>query len=222
MLTRDHLKSFVLRKGRITANQKQAIETLWDKYVLSTKEDINKFLLNRSSVLDIGFGAGETTTYLAKNMPESSVLGAEVHLAGIGSTLSKSNEEGLNNIKILNSDIVPFLEETISDDSFDLVLMFYPDPWPKRKHHKRRLFQPNFLNLIHSKLKKNGIFYFKTDWSHYYQESIKMLLDDNNWLKLDESQLNPVLKEMPITSFERKALKAQRDLKKIILKKLVS
>ena len=155
-------------------------------------------------------------------MPESSVLGAEVYLAGIGSTLSKSNEEGLNNIKILNSDIVPFLEETISDDSFDLVLMFYPDPWPKRKHHKRRLFQPNFLNLIHSKLKKNGIFYFKTDWSHYYQESIKILLDDNNWLKLDESQLNPVLKEMPVTSFERKALKAQRDLKKIILKKLVS
>ena len=101
MLTRDRLKSFVLRKGRITANQKQAIETLWDQYVLSTKEDINKFLLNRSSVLDIGFGAGETTTYLAKNMPESSVLGAEVYLAGIGSTLSKSNEEGLNNIKIV-------------------------------------------------------------------------------------------------------------------------
>ena len=100
------------------------------------------------------------------------------------------------------------------------MLMFYPDPWPKRKHHKRRLFQPNFLNLIHSKLKKNGIFYFKTDWSHYYQESIKMLLDDNNWLKLDESQLNPVLKAIPITSFERKALKAQRDLKKIILKKI--
>ena len=69
---------------------------------------------------------------------------------------------------------------------------------------------------------KNGIFYFKTDWSHYYQESIKILLDDNNWLKLDESQLNPVLKEMPVTSFERKALKAHRDLKKIILKKLVS
>ena len=155
-------------------------------------------------------------------MPESSVLGAEVYLAGIGSTLSKSNEEGLNNIKILNSDIVPFLEETISDDSFDLVLMFYPDPWPKRKHHKRRLFQPDFLNLIHSKLKKNGIFYFKTDWSHYYQESSKILLDDKNWLILDESDLTPILKAIPITSFERKALKAQRDLKKIILKKLVS
>ena len=153
-------------------------------------------------------------------MPESSVLGAEVYLAGIGSTLSKSNEEGLNNIKILNSDIVPFLEETISDDSFDLVLMFYPDPWPKRKHHKRRLFQPDFLNLIHSKLKKNGIFYFKTDWSHYYQESSKILLDDKNWLILDESDLTPILKAIPITSFERKALKAQRDLKKIILKKI--
>ena len=126
----------------------------------------------------------------------------------------------VNNIKILNSDIVPFLEETIPDDSFDLVLMFYPDPWPKRKHHKRRLLQSDFLNLIHSKLKKNGIFYFKTDWSHYYQESSKILLDDKNWLILDESDLTPILKAIPITSFERKALKAQRDLKKIILKKI--
>ena len=141
MFTESRLKSFVLRKGRITLNQKHAIETFWDQYVLNEKDDIDEFLENKHSVLDIGFGAGETTTYLAKNMPNSSILGAEVYLSGIGSTLSKSNEEKLSNIKILNDDVVPFLEEKVADNSFDIVLMFYPDPWPKRKHHKRRLFQ---------------------------------------------------------------------------------
>ena len=141
MLTEEHQKSFVLRRGRITSNQKNALDTLWDRYVLKEGEYVDSFLSDKHSVLDIGFGAGETTTYLAKNMPNSSILGAEVYLSGIGSTLSRSNEEKLTNIKILNSDIVPFLEEKISDCSFDLVLMFYPDPWPKRKHHKRRLFE---------------------------------------------------------------------------------
>ena len=93
MFTESRLKSFVLRKGRITLNQKHAIEKFWDQYVLNEKDDIDEFLENKHSVLDIGFGAGETTTYLAKNMPNSSILGAEVYLSGIGSTNSKSKEE---------------------------------------------------------------------------------------------------------------------------------
>ena len=220
MQTQDRLKSFVLRKGRITSNQQRAIDGLWEKYIVDSTEDLENILPNTHPILDIGFGSGETTAYISKQKPETFVLGAEVYLSGIGSLLSKASEDSLENIRILNSDIAPFLEEKVSDNFFELILMFYPDPWPKRKHHKRRLFQPDFLNLIHSKLKKNGIFYFKTDWSHYYQESSKILLDDKNWLILDESDLTPILKAIPITSFERKALKAQRDLKKIILKKI--
>ena len=183
-------------------------------------ENVDSFLSDKHSVLDIGFGAGETTTYLAKNMPNSSILGAEVYLSGIGSTLSRSNEEKLTNIKILNSDIVPFLEEKISDCSFDLVLMFYPDPWPKRKHHKRRLFQEGFINLIQRKLRKDGIFYFKTDWNHYYEEAKKLPFEKKKWKVLDEGQLDILLQELPETSFEKKALKAKRDLNKIILQKI--
>ena len=220
MLTEEHQKSFVLRRGRITSNQKNALDTLWDRYVLKEGEYVDSFLSDKYSVLDIGFGAGETTTYLAKNMPNSSILGAEVYLSGIGSTLSRSNEEKLTNIKILNSDIVPFLEEKISDCSFDLVLMFYPDPWPKRKHHKRRLFQEGFINLIQRKLRKDGIFYFKTDWNHYYEEAKKLPFEKKKWKVLDEGQLDILLQELPETSFEKKALKAKRDLNKIILQKV--
>jgi tRNA (guanine-N7-)-methyltransferase len=220
VLTEEHQKSFVLRRGRITSNQKNALDTLWDRYVLKEGEYVDSFLSDKHSVLDIGFGAGETTTYLAKNMPNSSILGAEVYLSGIGSTLSRSNEEKLTNIKILNSDIVPFLEEKISDCSFDLVLMFYPDPWPKRKHHKRRLFQEGFINLIQRKLRKDGIFYFKTDWNHYYEEAKKIPFEKKKWKVLDEGQLDILLQELPETSFEKKALKAKRDLNKIILQKI--
>lgn len=220
MLTEEHQKSFVLRRGRITSNQKNALDTLWDRYVLKEGEYVDSFLSDKHSVLDIGFGAGETTTYLAKNMPNSSILGAEVYLSGIGSTLSRSNEEKLTNIKILNSDIVPFLEEKISDCSFDLVLMFYPDPWPKRKHHKRRLFQEGFINLIQRKLRKDGIFYFKTDWNHYYEEAKKLPFEKKKWKVLDKGQLDILLQELPETSFEKKALKAKRDLNKIILQKI--
>jgi len=220
VLTEEHQKSFVLRRGRITSNQKNALDTLWDRYVLKEGEYVDSFLSDKHSVLDIGFGAGETTTYLAKNMPNSSILGAEVYLSGIGSTLSRSNEEKLTNIKILNSDIVPFLEEKISDCSFDLVLMFYPDPWPKRKHHKRRLFQEGFINLIQRKLRKDGIFYFKTDWNHYYEEAKKIPFEKKKWKVLDECQLDILLQELPETSFEKKALKAKIDLNKIILQKI--
>ena len=220
MLTEERQKSFVLRRGRITSNQKNALDTLWDRYVLKEGENVDSFLSDKHSVLDIGFGAGETTTYLAKNMPNSSILGAEVYLSGIGSTLSRSNEEKLTNIKILNSDIVPFLEEKISDCSFDLVLMFYPDPWPKRKHHKRRLFQEGFINLIQRKLRKDGIFYFKTDWNHYYEEAKKLPFEKKKWKVLDEGQLDILLQELPETPFEKKALKAKRDLNKIILQKI--
>ena len=220
MLTEERQKSFVLRRGRITSNQKNALDTLWDRYVLKEGEYVDSFLSDKHSVLDIGFGAGETTTYLARNMPNSSILGAEVYLSGIGSTLSRSNEEKLTNIKILNSDIVPFLEEKISDCSFELVLMFYPDPWPKRKHHKRRLFQEGFINLIQKKLRKDGIFYFKTDWNHYYEEAKKLPFEKKKWKVLDEGQLDILLQELPETSFEKKALKAKRDLNKIILQKI--
>ena len=221
MLIQDRLKSFVLRKGRITSNQKRAINELWGRFVIDGSRDLESSWAEKPSALDIGFGAGETTIHLAKTKPEMSVLGAEVYLSGIGSLLSKADEESLNNISILNEDVVPFLEERVPDDCFNFILMFYPDPWPKRKHHKRRLLQKDFIDLLNKKLKVGSVFYFKSDWEHYFQEASKLLFNNNNWRVIEKRELENYLVDLPQTSFERKALASGRKLNELILEKII-
>jgi len=215
----NRLKSFVLRRGRLTSNQSRALSEHWGKYILDNEKKLSNIWTQETSILDIGFGSGETTAYLAKTKPEMLILGAEVYLSGIGSLLSKANEESLNNIKILNSDIVPFLEDKVTDNCFDLIILFYPDPWPKRKHHKRRLLQKDFIDLINKKLKQNGTFYFKTDWIHYFDETKKLLNNDPNWRVLQKENLEEYLVNLPRTSFENKAMQANRKLNELILQK---
>jgi len=218
--TQDRLKSFVLRKGRITSNQQRAIDSLWEKYIVDSTEELKNILPNTHPILDIGFGSGETTAYISKQKPETFVLGAEVYLSGIGSLLSKASEDSLENIRILNSDIAPFLEEKVSDNFFELILMFYPDPWPKRKHHKRRLIDKDFIDLLNSKIRPEGIFYFKTDWAHYFQEVKKIVSKDKKWAVLEKKDLKNYLIDLPQTSFESKALVAKRELNELILQRI--
>ena len=219
MREKERLKSFVLRKGRVTSNQKRAIQDLWDEFVIFESSDLQKSWVQEKLALDIGFGAGETTAYLSRAKPNMSIIGAEVYLAGIGSLLSKIRDENLQNIKILNSDVVAFLE---NNDAyfFDLVLMFYPDPWPKRKHHKRRLFKDDFLQLLNKKVKKEGIFYFKTDWQHYFDEVMKIELDSKTWQVIKKKELEDYLIKLPQTSFELKAMESKREVFELILKKI--
>ena len=219
MREKERLKSFVLRKGRVTSNQKRAIQDLWDEFVIFESSDLQKSWVQEKLALDIGFGAGETTAYLSRAKPNMSIIGAEVYLAGIGSLLSKIRNEKLQNIKILNSDVVAFLE---NNDAyfFDLVLMFYPDPWPKRKHHKRRLFKDDFLQLLNKKVKKEGIFYFKTDWQHYFDEVMKIELDSKTWQVIKKKELEDYLIKLPQTSFELKAMESKREVFELILKKI--
>ena len=208
-------------KGRITSNQKRAINELWGRFVIDGSRDLESSWAEKPSALDIGFGAGETTIHLAKTKPEMSVLGAEVYVSGIGSLLSKADEESLNNISILNEDVVPFLEERVPDDCFNLILMFYPDPWPKRKHHKRRLLQKDFIDLLNKKLKVGSVFYFKSDWEHYFQEASKLLFNNNDWRVIEKRELENYLVDLPQTSFERKALASGRKLNELILEKII-
>ena len=219
MREKERLKSFVLRKGRVTSNQKRAIQDLWDEFVIFESSDLQKSWVQEKLALDIGFGAGETTAYLSRAKPNMSIIGAEVYLSGIGSLLSKIRNENLQNIKILNSDVVAFLE---NNDAyfFDLVLMFYPDPWPKRKHHKRRLFKDDFLQLLNKKVKKEGIFYFKTDWQHYFDEVMKIELDSKTWQVIKKKELEDYLIKLPQTSFELKAIESKREVFELILKKI--
>ena len=213
-------KSFVTRQGRITSNQRNALDSLWNQYIVSEVSDIKEFISGKYTLLDIGFGAGETLISLAESRKDFMVLGAEVYLSGIGSVLSKADNLKLKNIRIVNEDAEDLLRQKIPDHSIDVVLMFYPDPWPKRKHHKRRLIKKEFIKLLNSKLKTGGIFYFKTDWKDYFNEVSCLFKEDSDWKELSLQELGEHLINMPSTSFEKKAIKAKRLLNTKIVEKV--
>ena len=212
-------KSFVTRQGRITANQKKALDSFWNQYVISELSEIQEYIRGNYSLLDIGFGAGETLVSIAQKKLDISLLGAEVYLSGIGTVLSKADRFNLENIKIVNEDAEDLLQNKIPDNSFDAIIMFYPDPWPKRKHHKRRLIKKEFIDLLNKKLKPNGIFYFKTDWKDYF-DKVNLLFEDPNWEDLNLIDLEDHLKDIPPTSFEKKAIQANRSLNTKIVKRV--
>lgn len=212
-------KSFVTRQGRITTNQKKALTSFWNKYVISEFSEIQEFIQGNYSLLDIGFGAGETLVSIAQNKLDISLLGAEVYQSGIGTVLSKADKFNLENIKIVNEDAEDLLQNKIPDNSFDAIIMFYPDPWPKRRHHKRRLIKKEFIDLLNKKLKPNGIFYFKTDWKDYF-DKVNLLFEDPNWEDLNLKDLEEHLRNIPPTSFEKKAIQANRSLNTKIVRKV--
>ena len=212
-------KSFVTRQGRITANQKKALTSFWNKYVINEFSEIQEFIQGNYSLLDIGFGAGETLVSIAQNKLDISLLGAEGYQSGIGTVLSKADEFNLENIKIVNEDAEDLLQNKIPDNSFDAIIMFYPDPWPKRRHHKRRLIKKEFVGLLNKKLKPNGIFYFKTDWKDYF-DKVNLLFEGTSWEDLNLKDLEEHLRDIPPTSFEKKAIQANRSLNTKIVKKV--
>ena len=212
-------KSFVTRQGRITTNQKKALTSFWNKYVISEFSEIQEFIQGNYSLLDIGFGAGETLVSIAQNKLDISLLGAEVYQSGIGTVLSKADKFNLENIKIVNEDAEDLLQNKIPDNGFDAIIMFYPDPWPKRRHHKRRLIKKEFIDLLNKKLKPNGIFYFKTDWKDYF-DKVNLLFEDPNWEDLNLKDLEEHLRNIPPTSFEKKAIQANRSLNTKIVRKV--
>ncbi len=212
-------KSFVTRQGRITSNQRKALDSFWNQYVISELSAIQGFIRGNYSLLDIGFGAGETLVSIAQKNKDISLLGVEVYQSGIGTVLSKADKFNLENIRIVNEDAEDLLQNKILNNSFDAIIMFYPDPWPKRRHHKRRLIKKEFIELLNKKLKPNGIFYFKTDWKDYF-DKVNLLFEGPNWEELNLIDLEEHLRDIPSTSFEKKAIHANRSLNTKIVKKV--
>ena len=202
-------KSFVTRQGRITSNQRKALDSFWNRFVISNISEIREHIDNKYTLLDI-----------AKKNKEIRLLGVEVYLSGIGSVLSKINEYNLCNVRVVSADAEELLQTKIPNSSLDAVIMFYPDPWPKRKHHKRRLIKEEFLELLNKKLKINGIFYFKTDWKDYFDDVSDLLIEDPSWIEVDYKALDDHLRDIPSTSFEKKAKQSNRALNTKILKKI--
>jgi len=169
------IRSFVLRAGRVTAAQERALAELWPAYGIDVTDrplDLDA-AFGRSTAsgvrrcLEIGFGAGEVIGNLAQADPATDYLGIEVHRSGVGRLLLRADQSGLRNVRIVCHDAVEVLEHAIPDESFDEILVFFPDPWHKKRHHKRRLIEPGFVALLAGKLKPSGILRLATDWQDY-------------------------------------------------------
>ena len=164
-MNRRPIRSYVLRQGRTTPAQARAVETLFPKYGIPFSDQ--KISSSRKLVLEIGSGMGETTIEIAKAHPEVDFVAVEVHGPGVGSLLNRIETEKLANLRVVRHDALDVLEHMIADGSLAAIHLFFPDPWPKKRHHKRRLVQPGFAALAAAKLKEGGILHAATDWPEY-------------------------------------------------------
>ncbi|MGB6104801.1 MAG: tRNA (guanosine(46)-N7)-methyltransferase TrmB [Pusillimonas sp.] len=175
----SHIRSFVHRRAHITPGQKEALERLlpqWSIPYRCAPLDLGQaFGRSAPTVLEIGFGMGETTLKIAQARPDDNFLGVEVFNAGVGALLKRIQESGQANIRIIQHDAVEVARDMISPDSLAGVHIYFPDPWPKKRHHKRRLVQPPFIALLASRIKPGGYIHCATDWENYAEQMLDVL-----------------------------------------------
>ncbi|MBU0656960.1 MAG: tRNA (guanosine(46)-N7)-methyltransferase TrmB [Gammaproteobacteria bacterium] len=206
------IKSFVLRQGRMTKGQEQSLETLWPQFGIETAAIPLDFaqLFGRAApvTLEIGFGNGESLAQMAQAAPERDFIGIEVHTPGVGHLLKLVGEKGLTNLRVMNSDAVDILQQRIPAGSLDRVQLFFPDPWHKKKHHKRRIVQADFVKLIASRLRTGGVFHMATDWENYAAHMAKVMEASADFRNLATAPpYSPRPDERPLTKFENRGLK---------------
>lgn len=210
---RRSVRSFVRRAGRITPAQDRALRELWPQYGI----DFSPELLNLDEVfgrvaqrvLEIGFGNGETLVRDAAERPEIDFLGVEVHEPGIGRCLIAASDLEITNLRVIRHDAVEVLREQLEDGTLTRINLFFPDPWPKKRHHKRRLVQAPFLDLAASKLAPAGILHIATDWENY-AEHIDELIDRSSSFTLAERKMHgdqSAPADRQTTKFERRGLR---------------
>ncbi len=179
------VRSFVRREGRITPSQQLALDTLWPKYGIeytNTPIDLGiVFNHNAPISIDIGFGNGVSMLEIAAKQSDWNHLGIEVHRPGIGRLLAQLEEKTITNVRVICSDAVDVFKNMIANDSIDRALVFFPDPWPKKRHHKRRLIQSEFVQLLAQKLKSNAVLHLATDWQPYAEWMLEVLENENTF-----------------------------------------
>ncbi len=203
------IRSFVRRQGRLTKGQQMAMENYWPQMGVEFSNDFIDFekLFGRSSavVLEIGFGMGASLVEMATHYPENDYFGIEVHLPGVGACLAQAHENNCPNLRVMCHDAVEVLEHMIPDESLDRVQLFFPDPWHKARHHKRRIVQVPFAQLIQQKLKTGGIFHMATDWQNYAEHMLAIMDSIDGYRNLAANNFyveRPAFR--PLTKFEQR------------------
>lgn len=174
-----HIKSFVAHRAHMTPSQKDAFDRLLPVWGIEYKREVLDLLATYKreapTVLEIGFGMGETTLKIAQARPKDNFLGVEVFPAGVGALLKRIEDSGTENIRIIQHDAVEVVRDMILPTTLAGVHIYFPDPWPKKRHHKRRLIQPPFIELLASRLAEGGYIHCATDWEHYAEQMLEVL-----------------------------------------------
>lgn len=203
------IRSFVLREGRLTPGQKRAFETLWQRFGVELgpgRLDLPALFGNARPVyLEIGFGNGESLAAMAQASPDRNYLGIEVHRPGVGHLLMKIQELGLDNVRAMRHDAVEVLRRGIGDGALAGVFLFFPDPWHKRRHHKRRILQPRLVEDLARVIRPGGIFHAATDWEEYAEHMMDVLSGSDRFSnRAGAGQFAPRPEYRPLTKFERR------------------
>ncbi len=201
------IRSFVVRAGRMTKAQRSAFELGWDAYGLRLADgaiDLDTvFGRNNSKVVEIGFGMGGSLLEMVETQPDTDFIGIEVHPPGVGSLINAAQEKNISNLKVYLADATDVLNECFADGSLDRVQIYFPDPWHKKKHNKRRIIQPKFLQLIRKKLRIGGIVHMATDWQPYAEQMLELIVEADGFKNMAEDYV-PRPDFRPLTKFERR------------------
>ena len=217
------IHTFVLRQGHFTASERSAYQELHDEFCIPYEEqiiDFERVFGNKNPlVIEIGFGMGKATSIIAQNNPEINYLGIEVHKPGVGKLLGEIRDKSLKNLRIIEHDAMEVVKNQIQDGSIHAFHIFFPDPWQKKRHFKRRLIQRPRTDLLADKLVKGGYLYFVTDWLPYAQFGMEHLLSTPA-LKNKYEGFAPHQQWRPETRFEQKGLDANRVITELMFEKI--
>ena len=212
--TRHHrpMRSYVLRQGRLTPGQRLALEQQWPTLGIEfTGEAIDfeqVFARTAPITLEIGFGNGASLAEMATADPERDFLGIEVHRPGVGHLLYLAEENALSNLRVMNHDAVEIIQQMIPDNSLDRIQIFFPDPWHKKRHNKRRIVQPEFVELLATKLQQGGVLHLATDWEDYAVQMLNVMEQAVGYTNLAAGGgYSERPESRPLTKFENRGLK---------------
>ena len=220
-LQQRHIRSFVLRQGRVSNAQRRAVDALLPLFGLAYDRAPFDFdaAFGRAAprFLEIGFGMGETTAQIAAEHPQNDYIAVEVHTPGVGSLLRLIEAQQLTNIRIIQHDAVEIISHMIQPQSLSGIHIFFPDPWPKKRHHKRRLLQPAFVHLLANRLRSGAYLHVATDWEDYATQILAVLEGEARLVNTADG-FAPRPAHRPLTKFESRGLKLGHAVRDIVFR----
>jgi tRNA (guanine-N7-)-methyltransferase len=224
---RRPVRSFVLRGGRLTDGQQRALHELWPRWGIEPGSGMLNFSAifgnDKPVILEIGFGNGDATWRMAEAEPQHNFLAVEVHRPGVGRLLLKLEERGIGNVRVVCADAVEVLRERVPPESLGGVRIYFPDPWPKKRHHKRRILQPAFVDLLAASMRSGAILHLATDWAPYAGHMLEVLHGSDRFANLSPAGGScPRPDWRPVTKYERRGERLGHPVSDLVFRRLTA